>query len=447
VKRCLGASIGRKTVAIAGVLAGRSAVIDFSQLVERNKGETLIESLQTALEKVPAAWRDSDVFIAVSSGDLACADCFEVPFSSEGQIEAISGSLAESRCAGYSAEELATDLQRVSGTKTGSMVQVVSLPHCTLNAIQECVRKILPAARLKTVSAIPIALSRALPQQGIHGFMVGGEGILLANNGNTQAWRSFPVGTINPEQALAARAASVGEGDVTHHAKEIALKGIDGVPVELAAAVAVAIVEPAKSANLLRSAMDAPRSSLARLRGPLTLVGTAAALLLVAAGLFFDKQVRQLETNAAALEKSEHKLWEGALPNEPYKTAALTSRLKRILTQRNKVAEANKYPSALAFWSEMAGVLPNADQVGLSLESLQLSPEGGRLTGKVNKGTGDPLSNASLLESSLNNSESLAARGEFETRESEIVVRMRLDYRQPSPKAAGSAKPVGGGKP
>lgn len=447
MKRRVGISIGRRAVAVAGVLAGRSAVIDFSGVSERNRESTLVEALQAALEKLPPAWRNSDIFLAISSGDLACADCFEVPFSSEGQIEAISGSLAESRCAGFSAEELATDLQRIDGTKTGSIVQVVALAHRTLSAILACVKTALPAARLRTVTAIPMALSHAIHRQGVHGLIVAGEGILLANDGHAQAWRSFPVGSGRPEQALSTRAASVGAGDITIHTREISLCDIDTVPIDLAAAVAVALVEPGKNANLLRSAMDAPRSALARLRGLLTLAGAAAALLFVAAGLYFDKQARQLETGATAIEKTERTLWEGALPTEAYKPAALTSRLKKILAQRNRVAEANKYPSALAFWGEMASVLPNADQVGLSMESLQLGPDGGRLTGKVNKGTADPLSNASLLESALNNSESLAARGEFETRETEIVVRMRLDYRQPSPQTAGSARTAGGAKP
>ena len=445
MKRRVGISIGRKAVSIAGVLAGRSAVVDFSLISERNRESTLVDALRATLEKLPPTWRSSEVFIAISSGDLGCADCFEVPFSTEGQIEAVSGSLAESRCAGFSAEELATDIHRMSGTKTGSMIQVVAIPHRTLSAIQDCVKKALPSARLKTVTAIPMALSRALPQPGVHGLVVAGEGLLISND-ITPAWRTFPIGLIDPIQALTSRAGSVGDGEVRIHASEISLRGIEKVPIEFAAAVAVAISDSG-SANLLRSAKDAPRSTLARLRGPLTFVGAAAALLLVAAGLFFDKQVRQLDTGATALEKAERKLWESSLPNEPYKPTVLTSRLKKILAQRNKVAEANKYPSALAFWSEMASVLPNADQMGLSMESLQLGPDGGRMTGKVNKGKSDPLSNASLLESALNNADGLAARGEFETRETEIVVRMRLDFKQPSPKTDGAVKTVGGAKP
>lgn len=446
MKRRVGISIGRKAVAIAGILAGRRFAIEFSSLSERVQNSTLVDSLASAMNALPPQWRNCEIFIAISSGDLACADCFEVPYCSESQIETISNSLAESRCAGYSAEDLSTDLQRISVAKIGSTIQVIAIPHRTLSAIQECIKKVLPVARLKVVTAIPMALSGVLQSPGVHGLVIAGEGILLSNN-NILAWRSFPVGAEQPEQALSSRASSFSTDEIQIYAKEIAFPGIRKVPLELAAAVAVTIAEPRTTPNLLRGAKDAPRNTLSRLRGPLTLAGAAMALLLLVAGLYFDKQVRQVATRTATIEVAERNLWVEALPNETYRPTALTTRLKSILTQRNKVTEANKYPSALAFWSEMASVLPNADQVGLSMESLQFGPDGGRLTGKVNKGTSDPLSNASLLESALNNSDSLAARGEFETRDTEIVVRMRLDYRQPSTKIAGGAKPVGASKP
>jgi hypothetical protein len=446
VKRHVGVSIGRNAVAIAGVSAGRRACIEFSAVAPRVAESTPALSLAAALEKLPAEWRTADVFIAISNGDLACADCFEVPFSSESQIEAVTGSLAESRCAGFSAEDLATDLQRVIVTKNGAVVQIVAIPHTSLNALQACVKKSLPGARLKCVTAIPAALSAVLPREGCHGYAAAGEGFVISAENTIPVWRSFPVNAASADQTLAARA-SAQSAEATLYSSEVPLRGMAEVPVALAAAAAVTLSEPGKIANVLRGAKDAPRSSVARLRGPLTFAGAAAAILLLAAGLYFDKQTHEFESSAQAVENAERKLWESALPHETYKPLGLTARLKKILAQQNKVAEANKYPSAFGFWSEMASVLPNADQIGMSMESLQLGPDGGRLMGKVNKGTSDPLSNASLLESALNNSESLAARGEFETHETEIVVRMRLDYRQPPVKAAIAKSSGGAAKP
>ena len=68
----------------------------------------------------------------------------------------------------------------------------------------------------------------------------------------------------------------------------------------------------------------------------------------------------------------------------------------------------------------------------------------GRLSARVPASEGNPLQNAALLESSINQSAVVAARGEFERREGEITVRMQLDYK---PKAAESGSSQEGRAP
>src|SRR5207249_15267 len=118
----------------------------------------------------------------------------------------------------------------------------------------------------------------------------------------------------------------------------------------------------------------------------------------------------------------------------------LFERMKRAIAEQSKTSDANNSPSALGLWSEVGSVLPNADTIGLSLESIQFNSDGGRITGKVNAAAGDPLAHAAALENALNNASHLVARGEFENKGAEIVVRMRLDY-QPHEKTGEGRKP------
>ena len=231
---------------------------------------------------------------------------------------------------------------------------------------------------------------------------------------------------------LASRPAAPPGTSPNIHLANLDLVEAKQVPVSLAAAVAAALAEPDETANLLRGAKDAQRGAVSRLRGPLTKLGAAAALLLVITGFRFERHLGQCEADLEACGKTERQLWERTLPGEPYKAGELAGKLVKTLSQKEKSAAANRFPSALSFWSEVACAMPNPDQVGLSLESLHLAPDGGRMLGRVSRGSTDPLSNAALLESALSKSDRLAARGEFETRDSEIVVRLRLDYRPPA---------------
>jgi len=440
VTRRLGLSICRHTVAVVGLCLKRgSASISFSYVLPR--GNALPQALASVLENVPAQWRRCDLFLALSAGDFACCDIFSVPFATEQQIEHVAGSLAEGRSAGASLEEIAFDIQCSSASAGQQRVQIAAVLHENLSQIQQGIRAALPDAKLLLVTPCAVAFAAALASDGVHAIAAGGECVIVRrDSGALKDWRSLPVNNASKDRILQ-HAKGLGEEGVEPvvYSETISFHGIE-VSSDIVFACAAALCDPQHSLNVLRGSREAPRGLIKKMRRPLLLAQAAAAILLLSSGLYFEMFARRYEAQLQSCDGVEKAAWQAVLPGEKYRPGALTPRLKKILAKRNKTMDANNYPSALAFWSEVASVFPNADQMGMALESLQLGPDGGRITGRVNKGSGDPLANAALLESSLNNSESIAARGEYETKESEIVVRMRLDYKPP----VRGAKSMGG---
>lgn len=418
MRRHIGISISRRNLALVGLtFRGRTPLLSYSAQWPRPPRTPADELLGSILKDVPLEWKDAHVRIALSNADLACGDCFIVPFRSEREVEDIAVSLAESRCAGSTSEELAIDVRLISTSAEGGIIDLTALPQANLTRLRAQLQARLPHSKLDLVSSAPSLLSRAMrKKEQVSKFVFddAGEAVELQfKQDQIVTWRAFPVDGVASDSA----------------AGTVELRENLTVPITFAVAAAAAIAESSQVANLLRAAPDAPKNGFTLLRKPLLLSASAAAVAILLGGFYLDRLTQNLRSEIAATEKQESALWREALPAESYRPGLLASRMKQVLAQRNKTAEINRFPSALTFWSEVAAVFPNPEPLGLSLESLQLGPDGGRLNGRVKRGATDPLVNAAGLESALNQSTSLAARGEFETKDSDIVVRMRLDYR------------------
>jgi hypothetical protein len=116
------------------------------------------------------------------------------------------------------------------------------------------------------------------------------------------------------------------------------------------------------------------------------------------------------------------------LPQQSVAPGGLLIEVKRRLADGGE-SSGRREPSALSFWSEVAGHLPEVDGLGLTLESLDLLPDGGRMTARVPTGNEHPLGSATRLEQALNESPHLKARGDFEVQEGQVLVRLRLEYK------------------
>jgi hypothetical protein len=410
----------------------------------RPAGVSASESLHELLAALPPQWRSGDVYVAITPGALACADCVTVPYRTEAQIESVAGSLAESRCAGESAEELAIDVVRkgAGAAKDGSVVHVVAIRQAALDAVMGTIQKALPSAQVKTVTGTPVALAEALTDShGVLGLALesAGEGALLhCEGGRVTMWRFFPLEGRGAEAEGIVRTQAivygVAEDQIAVFAGDATVRVAEGLGVEagLLPAAAVGVLDAELNANLLRGWARAPKGLAARLRAPLLAFGVAAALFLAAVGVCCHRYTGRTETDLSRCRDAEKKLHASAFPGQPYKAGELVGRMQREVSERRRVEAANQVPSALAFWAEVGAALPEADKVGFVLEELQLGTDGGRLTGRVPVAKENPLANAALLEGALNGSPVLTARGEFETKEQEVAVRVRLDYRAPA---------------
>jgi hypothetical protein len=438
-----GIAIGRKelSLAVMGRKGGAPAVV-FARRIARSAGGAWAESgaaeAAGLLRDLPAHVTPTEIAVAFSPGELACADCFFTPYRAAPQLEAVIGSLAEERACGESADELALDFQQVAVTKAGSLIELVAVRQDVLKALCAELGRV-SAAPVVLVTAIPVALAHACAlTDGPHVFELesAGESILLhMAKGQPQDWRCLPIDTPGRDATP----------PVLTHAGQAALALLDGgIAVELALlpAAAAAALDPRRALNLLRGAAGAPKSVAARLRRPLLQAAGAAALLFLAGGVCFSRKADALAQTLARCEQLEQRLGETCLPGgRRAGTQPLISRMKRALVEHNRTRDINPAFSALSFWSEIATHMPVPDRIGLALESLQLGPDSGRLVAKVDTTPNDPLANAALLERTLNSSPALTARGEYEAKSTEVVVRMRLDYKPPATPVAERAAP------
>lgn len=468
-QRRLGITVGRRGLCAAGLeRTGREFALCARWQTARAAGESMTIALERLLSSIPDGWRDGEIHVALSPVDLACADILEVPYRNENQLTRVAPSLAEGRCAGETVEELAIDVLMMSRVGDGALIQLAAFRSAKLKELNDLLERLLPKATVGLVTTIPFSLLRAVPEgDGLWGVPLGasGEGAVWERKGGeVRSLRVFPMeGSLNPAPSPRVRAAHVGplpqgervlpaqpqgeEGwallemnahglNSSSHELHLldgptAVRGLKGeavVPGELAA-VGAALLDPDRSINLLRAAPGAPRSVTEHLRAPLLASAVAATVLFVATGLYFDLCARQYERDLARCGEKEQAAWKAVLPSESYQPGTLAGRLQRETQKVQHLRAANDQASALRLWGELSSVMPKADQVGLTLEEIHLTRRGGRLQAKVPAAEGNPLQNASLIESSINRSTAVAARGEFEQRDKQITVRMQLDYK------------------
>lgn len=441
-RRVLGVAVSRCDVTLACVAVGRWKTTVVTSISTERCRAPLSVALSHALKSVPSDFQRCAVHMALSARELNCVDCFDVPFRSEAQLAAIVGSLAEERCAGSVVEDLAVDHQCVM--IAGKMiVRIIALSHFKLDEIQSVIRKELPGATLQIVTGSLVAMAESLRLKSrVFAFAAHGEALVIRfdGGGNAEGWRSFPVHSAYTLTPLtdAAKAFATNENELRVSMDRVDVGLVKNSPIADATAIAVAQIKARGGLNLLRGAKNAPRSVLGKLRMHLIFAGAAAAVLMLSAGLYFSRQIRALEAGEIVCDEFERDLWDRALPGEKYVPGELNVREKKILAQHNKTTEANKFPSALSFWSEIAAVQPDANRLGFALDSMQLGLDGGRILGRVSKGERDPLLYASQLEAAFEKSNALSARGEFENGGSDITVRLRLDYPKPGSQSRGA---------
>ena len=449
MKRRLGLAISRGDATLVGLeMSGRKSSIVFTSRVERGN-KPLDGVLEELLRNVPPDWRRCELSVALSHSLLACCDCFEVPYRTETQLELVAPSLAEGRCAGESAEDLAVDAVQIAISENGMTVEILAIQQVRLANLRASIRKSLPHVRLIHVGSIAAALAKSLRLQdcvcALGSSAHSAEGYaLLYKEGRPVTWRGFPLQPVlDPaRKSLQARAAELAAGRASSpvvHCGDRQIEFANGARIDLSFAAATAAAMPAcvTTASLLRGAPDYPKRFVARFKQSILGTMAAAAVLMVAAGLYFNSRAVNAAADLDTARANERKLWQVYLPAER-PIGPLLESMQRKIAEHNKSMDANRAPSALAFWSEIGAVLPQPDPIGLTLDTLQLGPDGGRWMGRVTAKPGDPLANAASFERALNNSGAIAARGEFETKDAEVHVRMRLDY---SPRAAGATKP------
>lgn len=385
------------------------------------------------LGRLPTQWRACEVRIALSPALLGCSDAFETPFTGERQMAAVASSLAEERCAGENAEQLSVDFAFLD-RKT---VEIVAVRTDFLRSLVETVRSRLPGSTVTLIASAPSLLARALaPEETRHGLALGFPGEAWVFEQGSILARTFPLAMDRDRAAerlaesLRREGQSDGAGRVLASWTEdprVRLKSGIECPLAHAIPTALALADTETLANLV-SALPGHSSGARQLRRAYLGSMAAAAVLFLAMGLYFDQRSRGIAEQSDRCARSEEALWKICFPSDRYVPDALADRMRSQREKRRKAAEANRLPSALAFWGQVGSRMPQPDRIGFSLDELSLAPDGGRLAGRVRTEPGDPLRNASLLERSLNESEALDARGEFETKGDEIVVRMRLDY-------------------
>lgn len=412
----------------------------FSLSADLAPGTSSGAALGDLLACLPAELRGGEVRIALSPSHLACLDTFEAPFTGERQLSAVAAALAEERCAGENAEQLSVDFAFLGKgrDKDRKEVEVVAARTDFLRSLAAAVRDRLPGASVSLIASAPSVLAMSLApeetRQGL-GLLLPGEAWVFSPGPRFE--RAIPMAA-DRDGARERLAASLGQNGGSETGPRVLASWEEGHHARLRSGLAcsvahvipaaLAFADPESLPNLV-SALPNQAGTGRQLRRAFLGSMAAAAVLLLAAGFCFDQKLKGIQAQLDACARDEEALWKTCFPGDRFVTDSLAGRMRNEQEAHRKAAEANRLPSALAFWGQLGSRMPAPDKIGFSLDELNLAPDGGRLAGRVRTEPGDPLRNASFLERSLNGSEALEARGEFETKGDEIVVRMRLDYR------------------
>ncbi len=400
----IGIALARKGGSLAVVESDRKAArLLFEHHVPRTEGTGAARTLAELLEALPAEWRKvARVSIALSASDCATADVWELPAGFRGSALAkLLPALTEARSAGDNLEELA-----IHGVTVGGTVRAIALRNELLGEI----RTALASAGLKAalVTSIPAALADAFSGHARLVVPCPGETVELLKRDGRAEWSSFPVDGASQDPGV-----------------PLTWKGAS-VPLALAPAFAAAVARAESVPDALRGAPDAARGFAGRLRSPLLGVGGAAALLLLALGIRFETDRAHSAAILARARMDERGLWKKHLPDEPAVEGGFLRALKTRLKASGESPDESSQPSALDLWCEIGKRLPEVEGLGLTLESLDLSPEGARLVAAVAAPPEERLRHASLLERSLNAGDAISASGDFEARERDVQVRLRI---------------------
>jgi hypothetical protein len=369
----------------------------FLRLKNRNPGESPAELLRTLLESLPPQYHRSRLTLALSLSDLACGDSWTLeralPAKTASKIQT---AMCETRCASETLESLAVDSAHSHNT-----MQAAALDRASLGALVDVAR----GFNLALITAVPAALAAVFETIEMS---QGGERVQVFLGPQGPCWRAFPVdGSEDP-------------GSATWKGRQI--------PFEQAPAFAAATCDPEAVPNLLNALPQYRKGFLKRFRDPLLNIGAAAALCLAALGLRFHRDCVREEKELAAARRAETELWARYLPAEEPREGRLLKAMHDRLGELGETSGA-EFPSALAFWGELGKHFPDPEALGISLESIDLAPDGGRLNARVPEVKGDPLKNASQLEGNLNQSKKMSARGDYEVQNGAVLVRMRMDYK------------------
>jgi hypothetical protein len=387
-------AVHRRAASLAIVqTSGKAAKVLESRVIARPPGTRLEGVVSALLETQPPETKRFPLSVLLSATDTACSDAWVLPEGlSSRDARKLLPALLEARCAGEAIEDLVVDF-----SVSGHRVQALAVPRAALVALEQSLR----GYRLRLVTSIPSAVSRAFPGAS---FTFGGDRL----DATASAVRSYPVN--GPDAGGLLR---LGDLDV---------------PVGQVAALAGAICEPDHVPNLVHAVQGSP-SLLGRLVSPLANLASAAALCLVALGMRWHLNLQESRRGIEMIRKAENGLWAKFLPSEEPRAAALVRAMKRRISELGESPGELAIPSALSFWAEIARQLPDVEGLGLTLEAMDLLPEGGRLSARVSSDSDDPLRNASRLEADLNRSERLKARADYEVREGQVQVRLRMDYK------------------
>lgn len=400
----LGVAIGRRAGSLVAFEdRGQNSCISFDRHLERPPGTTPADHLRDLLKDLPPDLGKALLTLALSPGDLAMADAWPLPSRLGPSALAKAGpALVEARTAGEALEDLTIDFLEEEG-----VLQGVAIRTDLLSELQAAVRS--AGLTLRLVTSLPAALGRAFPELPAVELTAGGERIRVSRSGGKVAWRSFPVE--GPADSAPVRA-----------------YGLELAP-QAALALGAALADPETVPDALAGTPEGRRSPLKRLRDPIVNVAAALALVLIALGIGFHREAARERAGHGSVAAAERELWTHLFPAESYKEGGLLGKVERRLAEAGETPGEPDFPSALAFWTEIARQMPDPEALGLTLESLDLAPDGGRLSARVPAVKDDVLRHAAALEGHLNRSEKLKTRGDFEVRDNQVNVRLRMDYR------------------